>query len=149
MTLGNLGNVAATGVMFGDPMPEHTSPVAGSAATKAGTVTAENPLEVEVGELAVGQEVTITFDVTVDSPIAAGVGEVVNQGVLVADSEIEVLTDDSDAGGDADPTATAITAAPVLVVEKTGVLFDDPGGDGLASPGDELLYRIEARITAR
>ncbi len=110
--------------------------MAGSAATTTGVVTAENPLEVEVGELAVGEEVTVTFDVTVDDPIAAGVAEVVNQGAVAADGGIDVLTDDADLGGDADPTAIAITAAPVLVVEKTDVLFDDAGADGVASSGD-------------
>jgi uncharacterized repeat protein (TIGR01451 family) len=106
-----------------------------------------DPLEVSVGELPVGGEVAIAFQVLVDDPVPAGVTEIANQGAVAADGLADVLTDDPDAGGDADPTVTAITAAPVLVVEKSDLLFSDAGGDGEASPGDELLYTITVENT--
>ncbi len=142
VTLKNLGNTAATGVQFLDLIPEHTAMVAGSLSASAGTVITEDPVEVDVGLLAVGDVVTVTFRVTVVNPIPAGVAEVINQGAVAADGLDDVLSDDPDLGGDADPTVTPITAAPVLTVEKTNVLFSDPGGDSAASPGDELLYSV-------
>ena len=143
VTFKNLGNTAATGVQFVDLIPAHTTLVAGSVTTSAGTVDFEDPVEVSVGQLAVGDEVTIAFRVLVANPIPAGVTEIVNQGAVGADDLDDVLSDDPDVGGDADSTVTPITAAPVLTVEKTDTLFTDPGGDTSASPGDELLYRVE------
>ncbi|HEX9733904.1 MAG TPA: PKD domain-containing protein, partial [Thermoanaerobaculia bacterium] len=147
VTLRNLGNTAATGAQFVDLVPEHTTLVAGSITTTAGAVESVDPLEVSVGELPVGGEVVIAFQVLVDDPVPAGVTEIANQGAVAADGLADVLTDDPDAGGDADPTVTAITAAPVLVVEKSDLLFSDAGGDGEASPGDELLYTITVENT--
>ena len=111
--------------------------------TSAGTVISEDPVEVSAGQLNVGDQVTIGFQVRIANPIPPGVAEIVNQGAVAGDGLEDVLSDDPDAGGDADPTVTAITAAPVLTVEKTDTLFNDADGDSLASPGDELLYRIE------
>ncbi len=143
LTLGNLGNTAATGVELVDLIPEHTYVVAGSVSTSAGTVISEDPVEVSVGQHDVGDEVTIGFHAEIVNPVPVGVAEIVNQGAVGGDGLDDVLSDDPDLGGDADPTVTAITAAPVLVVEKTDLLFDDAGGDSVASPGDKLQYRIE------
>ncbi len=147
VTLSNEGSRAATGVYFLDPVPKHTMLVAGSVTASAGTVADGVDVEVDVGEIAVSAEVTITFRVAVVNPIPAGVTEVSNQGAVAADGLDDVLTDDPDAGGDADPTVTPITAAPVLVVEKSDTLFTDAGGDSAASPGDELLYTILVKNT--
>lgn len=141
--LRNLGNTAATGVAFGDTTPEHTSYVAGSAVTSAGTVDREDPLEVVIGELEVGTEVTINLRVQIENPLAIGVSQVENQGLILADGLDYLLTDDPEVGGEADPTITEITAAPVLTVEKADTLFVDGNEDGIANPGEELLYRLE------
>lgn len=162
VTLRNLGNTAATGVRLLDAIPEQATLVAGSVETSAGTVLGQDPVEVEIGELAVSDgevtgdavteagsgEVTVTFRVRVANPIPVGVDEISNQATVRADGLEDLLTDDPESGGEADATVTPITAAPVLTVEKTDVLFSDGGapdggGDGVASPGDELLYRID------
>ena len=115
----------------------------GSVTTSQGTVDGEDPVAVTVGEIAGGEaSATITFRVTIDAPLPAGVVDVVNQGTATSAELPPVLTDDPDLGGAADPTVTMVTAAPELVVEKTDVLFGDNDGDGVASPGDELLYQI-------
>ncbi|MCP5014411.1 MAG: DUF11 domain-containing protein, partial [Ketobacter sp.] len=139
----NNGNTAATAVSFEDPAPEHTTVVAGSVTTDRGTIDSEDPVTITVGEIAGGMDVvTVNFRVVVDSPIAAGVTAVVNQGLVTSAELANVLTDDPDAGGDADPTETQVLAEPVLAVEKVDVLFEDTGGDGVASPGDTLLYQL-------
>ncbi|MCP3937677.1 MAG: DUF11 domain-containing protein, partial [Actinomycetia bacterium] len=129
---------------FEDPAPEHSRVVAGSVTTDRGTVESEDPVTVTVGEIAGGMDaVTVSFRVMIDSPIAAGVTAVVNQGLVASAELADLLTDDPDAGGDVDPTETAILAEPVLTVEKVDVLFDDADGDGVASPGDVLLYQLK------
>ena len=141
----NVGNTSATGVVLADPVPEHTAVVAGSVETDRGTVVSDDPVTVALGEIAGLDHAEVHFRVVIDDPIAAGVREVSNQGLVTSAELPDVVTDDPAVGGPADPTVTAITAAPVLRVEKEAILFDDRDGDGLASPDDELLYRL--RIT--
>ncbi|MCP3978338.1 MAG: DUF11 domain-containing protein, partial [bacterium] len=139
----NNGNTSATGVALDDATPEHTSVVPGSATTDRGTVDSEDPLTVTVGEIAGGMDVvTVTFQVAVDSPIAAGVMAVVNQALVHSAELPDLLSDDPEAGGDADPTETQVQAEPDLTVDTLDVLFADLGRDGIASPGDVLRYQL-------
>src|SRR6185436_6544608 len=142
VTLRNLGNTGATGVTFTDAIPAHTDLVAGSVLASAGTVQSESPVQVAVGALSAGATVSVSFRVTVDNPIPGTVRTIINQGTLAGAGLQAVLTDDPDLPGAADPTATAITAAPRLAATKTDVLYEDADGDGAASPGDALLYQI-------
>jgi len=147
VTVKNVGNTSATAVGLADPVPENTALVAGSAITSQGTVTEGDPVLADLGEIPGRADAVVTFRVMIDLPIAAGVREVSNQG-LVASAELpDVVTDDPAVDGPADATVTPVTAAPVLLVEKTDALFEDRDGDGLASPGDEILYRITAGNT--
>jgi len=91
-------------------------------------------LNITLGTLNPGQVVVITFDVTVDSPIAAT--QVCNQGLVTATNLTSVVTDDPDTGTANDPTCTEIDAAPELSVTK-----DD--GDVTARPGHIVTYTIE------
>jgi uncharacterized repeat protein (TIGR01451 family) len=138
----NRGNTSATEVRFEDPTPEHTALVPGSIQTSAGTLEREDRVQVAVGEIAGGERVEVTFRVTIESPIATGVRSVSNQGKVTSHELTDVLTDDPEVGGTADPTVTAVSAAPVLHVEKTDLLFEDADGDGVTSPGDAVLYRV-------
>jgi len=154
VTMRNTGNTSATAVGLADPVPEHTTLVAGSArvgdgsgpssgtGSVTGVITEGDPLLVDLGEVPGRSSVEVTFRVVIDLPIAAGVREVSNQGLVVSAELPDVVTDDPAVDGAADPTVTPVSAAPVLLVEKTDALFQDLDGDGLASPGDELLYRI-------
>ena len=147
VTVKNVGNTSATAVGLADPVPEHTALVAGSAVASQGTVTEGDPLLADLGEIPGRADAVVSFRVVIDLPIAAGVHQVSNQG-LVASAELpDVVTDDPAVDGPADATVTPVTAAPVLLVEKTDALFEDRDGDGLASPGDEILYRITAGNT--
>lgn len=145
----NVGNTAATGVQFLDLVPAHTTLVAGSATSSLGTLTSTTTeVEVAISELGVYQEsnpveATIAFQVRVDNPITTGIRSIVNQGAVSAAGLAEILTDDPEVGGTADPTTTSIVARPALRVEKTATLFTDVDNDGVASPGDVLLYRVE------
>ncbi len=141
----NSGNRSATGVALTAPIPAHTSAVAGSAATSLGSVTSfdASGLAVSIGTLPVGTTVTVTFRVRVDSPVPAGVHSLTLQGTVASAELRPVTTDDPGAPGVADPTVTPLTTRPVLAARKTAVLFTDADGDGVVSPGDTLLYRVE------
>ncbi|HEX3529651.1 MAG TPA: CARDB domain-containing protein [Thermoanaerobaculia bacterium] len=142
ITVRNAGNTSATSVVLRDPVPAHTSLVAGSVATTVGTVDGENPPQATLGELAAGATATITLRVKIDAAVPAGVRTLSNQATVTSAELPAVLTDDPAAGGNADPTVTAITAVPRLAAEKAAVLLTDADGDGVASPGDTLLYQI-------
>ncbi len=139
----NLGNTSATAAVLTDPIPANTAVVPGSVTTTQGVVVSEDPVSVELGEIAGGGGgATVTFVVSIVHPLPAGVAEVVNQGSVSSSELADVLTDDPDVGGAADPTVTMVTAAPELVVEKADILFTDADGDGVASPGDTVLYSV-------
>src|SRR5262249_19501952 len=102
-------------------------------------------IQVNVGTMNIGATVTIKFRVKINNPLQAGVVFVENQGTVSSNELSDVATDDPDVGGSNDRTRTVVIADPVLNVTKTDFLFVDANGDGNASPGDKLLYRL--RVT--
>ncbi len=145
VTIANTGNTSATGVTFTDSAPVHTTVVPGSVTSSAGSVDSESPLQVTVGELGAGGRVDVRFQVAVDAVLPAGVSSIANQGAVASDQLPGVLTDDPAVGGAADPTVTALTAAPRLTSELTDTLAVDADGNGSPSPGDTLEYRAVVR----
>jgi hypothetical protein len=79
-----------------------------------GTVT------VNIGTLAPGDSVTITFQVTIDNPYSGG-PNVSNQGTVSGSNFSNVLTDDPAVGGAADPTLTPINVAPDVSISNAKV----------------------------
>ncbi len=153
VTLANVGNIAASGVMFDDVIGAHVRLLPGSVTVSpptSGNVTQGNSpgdaaVQVEIGTLAGnGGIVSIGFDVIVDDPVPEGVDEVVNQGRVSSNELPEVLTDDPDGNGVADPTVTPLNSAPALSAVKTDALID-ADGNGFPSPGDTLRYTIVVR----
>ncbi|MBN1657025.1 MAG: DUF11 domain-containing protein [Anaerolineae bacterium] len=63
ITIRNSGDASATSVVVTDTIPANTSYVDDSASTTQGTIVGTNPLVVDVGEVAAGGAVTITFQV--------------------------------------------------------------------------------------
>jgi len=146
ITIHNSGNTSSTGVIFSDTPDANTTLVTGSVMTSRGTVTGGNagtpPVTVDLGEIPGGESAVISFQVTINNPLPAGVEIISNQGLVSSNEEPDLPTDDPDVPGDDDPTDTPVTADPVLSVIKTDSLFDDADGDGFVSPGDTLLYII-------
>jgi large repetitive protein len=150
VTIGNSGNTAATSVIFNDAPDSNTALVNGSVQTNLGTVTKGNTagdtsLSVDIGTLPVGASVSISFRVTINTPLPAGVTQVANQGIVSAGNSPTVLTDDPTTPAPGDPTVTPISASPIINATKTVQLFTDLDGDGVTSPGDILLYTITIR----
>jgi uncharacterized repeat protein (TIGR01451 family) len=131
----NNGTGDATSVVFSDTPDANTSIVAGSVTTTVGSVTSDDPtVVVDVGTLAAyGGSVTITFDVVVDDPLAAGVTEVSNQGSVSGTNISTVATN---------IVVTPINRTPDVTATKADALLVDADNDGLAEPGDTLRYTI-------
>ena len=72
-----------------------------------------------IGVLPAGKSITIKFDVTVDDPFLGTMAQVSNQGTVSGTNFADVLTDDPDVGGAADPTVTPIDLQADLEVTKT------------------------------
>ncbi len=147
ITVSNTGNEAATGVVFTDVPDANTTLVVGSVTTTAGVVvlgnTAGNPtVEVKIGNIVGGSSAIITFDVRINSPVPVGVTQVSNQGSVTSNETASVLTDNPAVAGNADPTITTITAAPLLRASKVDTLAIDADSNGVPSPGDTIEYAI-------
>ncbi len=152
----NDGSDDATSVVFTDLIPTNTTYVAGSmkfdgtsltdaADTDDGDfgVTTTNTVTIDVGTVsASGDTHTICFEVDVDSPLAATIVEVCNQGTFNGDDFSGQVTDDPDTGTADDATCTAIDKDPDLTVTKTDALDTDLSNPGVVDPGDILLYTI-------
>ncbi len=82
----------------------------------AGQTLAQFPsTSLSIGTLPAGKSVTVTFEVTVNSPFPSGPTQVCNQGNVTADGGINVLTDDPDVAGADDPTCTPVTRPDIGV----------------------------------
>lgn len=143
----NNGLGEATSAVFTDSPGANTRLVSGSVTTTAGTVTSGNgagdsSVGLDLGTIAATGSVTITFDLTIDNPLPAGVTTVSNQGTVSGGNFTSVPTDDPAQAGSADPTVTPIALAPIVTATKTAALQGDVDGDGLADGGDTLRYTI-------
>ena len=144
----NSGTGDATSVAFADTPDANTSLVAGSVTTSSGSVITGNgggdtSVSVAIGTIAAsGGSVTITFDVVVDDPLPPGVTSVSNQGTVSGTNIATVPTDDPSLPGASDATVTALTVPPSVTASKTDTLVVDVDSDGVADPGDTLLYTI-------
>jgi hypothetical protein len=78
-----------------------------------------------IGTLPAGESVTITFNVTVDDPFGGAMAQVSNQGTVSGSNFADVLTDDPDVGGTADPTVTPIDLPNVSVAVSPASVAED------------------------
>jgi len=94
-----------------------------------GMVSAQDVLS-NLGALPPGKSVRVTFDATVDNPFPAGIMSVTQQGTVTADGGINVLTDDPDVGGAADPTVTSIDDPCIINCPADITVSNDAGTCG-------------------
>ena len=79
-----------------------------------GVFSASAQVSRTVGTLPPGGTVTITFDVTINTPFPANTASVTNQGSVSASGIATILTDDPAVGGASDPTVTTVFVAPQI-----------------------------------
>ena len=131
----NVGNQDATGVVISETVPANTvfDPNASSADWVCTSAAAGSSCTLAIGALAAGAgPITATFAVLVDSPLLAGVEEVVNS-TSIADDESNGT--DPNPGDNSDSDNTPVDAVPDLVISK-----DDGGVTAL--PGATVSYTI-------
>lgn len=145
----NNGNQNASGSVFLDVPTSYTTLVVGSIATTSGTVVKGNnagdtSVQVNIGTIPGDHSiVTITFDVTINSPLPAGVTYFCNQGLITGTNFASKPTDNPFTEEIDDHTCTAVTAAPLIETYKHQILTDEnPPVNGQASPGDTITYTI-------
>ena len=104
-----------------DVLDPNTTLVAGSVQVSQGTFTTANgDVQAALGTLPGGNaQATITFRVTVNNPLPAGVSRVANQASVSATNAASTLSDDPDTLETDDTTITPVVAQPVLDATKT------------------------------
>ncbi|MGM0374564.1 MAG: sortase domain-containing protein [Chloroflexota bacterium] len=132
----NDGNTGATGVVVTDQIPEHTT--FDPANSSPGWSCAGGTCTYEVGNLAAGASGTLAFAVNVDTPLPAGVHQILNAASI---------TDDGEHGPEPTPEnnrteeiSVTADATPDLEVQK------DDGVDYF-SPGGVLVYTLTYQNT--
>jgi hypothetical protein len=90
-----------SGVVFTAPIPANATVVAGSVTTSKGNVTGEDPVTVNIGTLASGETVTITWQV-----IPASGTQISTQASVEAGKSGTTLSDDPSTAPPDDPTVT-------------------------------------------
>ncbi|GEM_PF-1196486 len=103
-------------------------------------------VNVALGALDYNQEVTITFDVTVDAPAQVSdlTDQVCSQGTVSTTELGSTLTDDPDTGTAGDPTCTALQTGTIIVAKDQfpdgstsfGFTSDIPGSTAFNVTGD-------------
>ncbi|MCP3980910.1 MAG: DUF11 domain-containing protein, partial [bacterium] len=127
LTVHNDGNTAATAVVLSDQIPANTVLEAGSVQTSQGTVSSVDPIEIALGQVNVGVTATVSFQVRIDDPFPTDALAVSNQAVASSVELADVASDDPDAPGDADPTATQVFVTPEISIDDVAVTEGDPG----------------------
>ncbi len=139
-------DAVATGVAFRGALDLNTTLVVSSVTTTKGSVSSDqgegdSNLWVDIGTLADGENVTITFEATINEPLPAGVTEVAHQGFISTDTLTNLPTDDPDTDAKNDSTVTPVFSSPTVRASKIDSWFDQDG-DNQVSSGDILTYTV-------
>ncbi len=156
------GPTTLTNVFLNDTIPAGLTAVADSGTIVGGTggtiTLSGNAVSASLAMLAAGGTAVLTFDATVDTPLANHDGNpdtetFTNQSMIGADGLPPGMTDaDGDPSNGKQPTQiTAVaepgTGTPVLDDAKSVQLVTDLDGDTLVDPGDTLRWRITVTNT--
>ncbi len=148
----NEGSSDASDVVFVDSVPNLTSYVSASIVVDSVSLTDAddsdvadfgisnaNAVTVRVASISSGDNVNVTFRVTVNGAAADG-AVVSNQGEISSSDASSISTDDNgDPSDGAAPTRMVVGAVPALRLTKQAT--DLNGGE--VQPGDTIEYRIE------
>jgi uncharacterized repeat protein (TIGR01451 family) len=97
-------------------------------------------ITLNVGTLAAGESVTITFDVAVDDPLSTPANQISNQGAVSGLNFASRQTDDPGVGGSSDPTVTPLDAGVDLRLTKSD-------GGATTTPGGTVAYTLSYENT--
>jgi uncharacterized repeat protein (TIGR01451 family) len=169
ITVKNIGNGDATGVVLRDAVPVNTTYVAGSTRLNGTSVPdaggtsplvngmpIHSPADPTPGSMpadasaGTANVATITFDVVVDPNVLDGT-VISNQGFVTAAAVgiVDQPSDDPDTPIPNDPTRDVVGNHPLLYAEKRAALTVDLGSPGIVDPGDVLHYTITVQNSGR
>ncbi len=135
ITVQNVGNQDATGVVVSETVPANTTFNAGSSSVgwdPTGTSFA-------IGSLAAGATTTITYAVTIDLPFAPGTAPVDNTASVA---------DDGSNGIDPDLSNNVATdSTPIFGATIGDFVWLDLNADGVADPGEPGLPNVQVQLT--
>lgn len=153
IVLTNTGVGTLTNVLFTDSIPANTAYVAGSVTSTRGTATTTGApvvtgITIAVGSMLAGDQVTIRFQVTVNTGVPSGV-VIRNQGSVDSNETVPKPTDgDGNPNNGDQPTDIPVGGQPsltgALYAEKS-VAWTDTNGSGTVNAGDTLRYTLILR----
>ncbi len=148
LTIANTGAGVADDVRLTDVIPAHTSIVPGSAATSQGILVSEDPLRVNLADVAPGALVTVSFGVRVD-PQTPDASLIVNQALVSGGNFADMPSDDNgDTADGNNPTLTPVlssAAASVLIPSLHASSEPASTGDGVLI-GEVLTLRVAVEL---
>ena len=131
ITVTSLGAEAASSVRILDLMPQGTTGLPGSVTTSLGLVIREDPLEVNVGDLGIGEQAVIEFQVIVDADLPPETLVLSNQAFVTELQLGTVLSDDPATPELFDPTLTPIGSPPTLSIAGSSAAESDAATNGM------------------
>lgn len=138
----NTGLARASNVLLRDLLEDDSLQlVAGTVTSTAGIInvgnnTADTGVEVQIPEIAAGTSVSVQFQATVVSPVAANVTQVLNQAIVQSAELPETRSDDPSLPGSTDPTRVPVQAQIDLQVRKQADLTN-------VAAGSAVVYTLE------
>ncbi len=151
ITIVSLNDEDLSTVVFNDTIPANTSFVEGSVSAPNGSMVYTSATAIQVTEITVPAwgQVSISFKVTVDNPLAQGVTEISNQGIVQYDkngdgiNDTNVPTDGNTVVPGEQPTVISPAVGPNFSDSyKSYDIKTDADGNGLPSPGDTIRYTM-------
>jgi uncharacterized repeat protein (TIGR01451 family) len=142
------------GVEFSDAIPANTAYVEGSATGPNGSsvIFTNNTLYFSNITVPARGQVLLMFKVRINNPVAPGVKEIINQGIVGYDqngdgqNDSQALTDgDTVITGEQETVLSLVQGANFGDTIKTYTLVEDQNQDGIPSPGDTIRYEINIK----
>ncbi len=153
LELRNTGSAAALNLRLSDAIPAATRIVAGSVTTSQGAVVAEDPVTINLADLAAGAVATVRFQVTVEPGVADGV-LIANQATVGGDNVATAPSDDNGADGDGlNPTLIPVDsgggAGGPAGLSKAVIAHSEADSVGSqALIGEVLTFRVAVELPA-
>jgi LPXTG-site transpeptidase (sortase) family protein len=142
ISIQNQSNFDVHNAEFIDPNPANTTISTGSISYPSGcTLVSESPqIKLTGCEIPAQSQVSISYQVQIHSPLDNGT--VLSNQASVLYSGITQKSDGDAVQAGEQPTTIIITAGPAFSGMSKSATLHDLDGNGVASPGDRLRYRI-------
>ncbi|MEW5767106.1 MAG: OmpA family protein, partial [bacterium] len=149
ITIQNIGNAPANNAVVTDTIPDYTAYVSGSITGTGGSeAQLPNSLRWQLGTVTAGANVVLGFKIRINDPLPLSVNEISNQAIVTGDNIPDEPSDDPNTPEPNDPTKKVVVKNPDLSgTIKTASLDEDLNKNGLAEPGETILYTITVKNT--